>query len=93
MTDYVLFQRDDCHLCDLALRVLAAVPLPDFDSVWIDGDQSLEPRFGDRVPVLQRAADQAELAWPFDVATVRQFLDSPIRTARAIDPDAAQASP
>ncbi len=93
MTEYVLFQRDECHLCDLALRVLADVPLPDFDSVWIDGDGSLQQRWGDRVPVLQRRADQAELNWPFDVVAVRRFLDAPLRMASANATVGAPASP
>ena len=42
----VLFQRDDCHLCDLALEVLAAAHSPEFESVFIDGDASLEERYG-----------------------------------------------
>ncbi len=38
----VLFQRDDCHLCDLALDVLAQARVPDFSSVFIDHDNTLE---------------------------------------------------
>ena len=29
----VLYQRDDCHLCDAALDVLAAAGAPEFESV------------------------------------------------------------
>ena len=70
----VLFQRDDCHLCDLALEVLAAAHSPEFESVFIDGDASLEDRYGARVPVLRAPAAGRELDWPFDVAGVRRFL-------------------
>ena len=74
----VLFQRDDCHLCDLALEVLAAAHSPEFESVFIDGDASLEDRYGARVPVLRDPAAGRELDWPFDVAGVRRFLvDAP----------------
>ena len=69
-----LFQRDDCHLCDLALAELAAARAPDFDSVFIDGDDALEARYGTRIPVLQRDSDGAELDWPFDAAGVAAFL-------------------
>lgn len=68
----VLYQRDDCHLCDLALAVLAEVRAPEFDSVFVDGDDALEARYGERVPVLRRGGD--ELAWPFDAAAVSRFL-------------------
>ena len=74
----VLFQRDDCHLCDLALEVLAVAHSPEFESVFIDGDASLEDRYGARVPVLRAPAAGRELDWPFDVAGVRRFLvDAP----------------
>lgn len=69
-----LYQRDDCHLCDVAMGVLARAGVPEFDSVWIDGDAALESRYGVRVPVLRDEAGGAELAWPFDVAAVRAFL-------------------
>lgn len=68
-----LFQRDDCHLCDLALEVLAAARAPAFESVFIDGDERLEGRYGDRVPVLRDDVDGRELAWPFEAADVVAF--------------------
>ena len=77
-----LFQRDDCHLCDLALEVLATARAPDFESVFIDGDERLEARYGERlearygerIPVLRDEAGGAELDWPFDADAVRRFL-------------------
>lgn len=72
-----LFQRDDCHLCDLALEVLAAARTPDFESVFIDGDAALEARYGERIPVLRDAARDRELDWPFDADAVREFMAPP----------------
>jgi len=69
-----MYQRDDCYLCDAALDVLAAAGVSEFDSVWIDGDQVLEARYGERVPVLRDEDSGVELAWPFDAAAVRGFL-------------------
>jgi hypothetical protein len=69
-----LFQRDDCPLCDAALDVLAEARVPDFETVWIDGDAGLEARYGSRVPVLHDATHGTELDWPFDAAAVREFL-------------------
>jgi hypothetical protein len=71
---YVLYQRDDCHLCDLALAVLAEAGLPEFESVFIDGDDDLERIYGHRVPVLRDLDADVELDWPFDGATVAQQL-------------------
>ncbi|MGY1458942.1 MULTISPECIES: glutaredoxin family protein [unclassified Luteimonas] len=70
----ILFQRDECHLCDLALEVLAAARAPEFESVFIDGDEALEADYGERVPVLRDGADGRELAWPFDAGRLEAFL-------------------
>ena len=48
----ILYQRDNCHLCDLALEVLAQARVPEFESVFIDEDDALEERYGLRVPCL-----------------------------------------
>jgi len=72
-----LFQRDDCPLCDEAYELLAASGVPDFEPVWIDGDAGLEARYGTRVPVLHRDSDGAELDWPFEITSLRAFLQAP----------------
>ena len=66
----ILYQRDDCHLCDLALGVLAEARVPEFESVFIDEDDVLEARYGIRVPVLHRSDTGEELDWPFSVDQV-----------------------
>jgi hypothetical protein len=72
----ILYQRDDCHLCDLALLAMAQAGLSEFDSVFIDGDGELESRFGVRVPVLSGLPADRELDWPFDAATIRAALSA-----------------
>ena len=74
MPALILYQRDDCHLCDLAIEVLAQARAPEFDSVFIDGDDALEARYGARVPVLRDDARGVELDWPFDARRVRDWL-------------------
>ena len=74
MIDLVLYQRDYCHLCDLALAVLAEARAPDFASAWVDDSADLEQRYGTRVPVLRDVRDGRELDWPFDAAAVRAFV-------------------
>jgi len=73
MTSLVLYQRDDCHLCDQALAVLAAARVRALESVFIDGDDQLEQRYGLRVPVLRDGRGR-ELDWPFSPATVSAWL-------------------
>ncbi|WP_222565511.1 glutaredoxin family protein [Novilysobacter antarcticus] len=70
----ILYQRDDCHLCDLALLELAQAAVPDFESVFIDDDADLEKCYGARVPVLLDLATMRELAWPFDADAARRWL-------------------
>jgi Glutaredoxin-like domain (DUF836) len=72
----ILYQRDDCHLCDLALDILASARVPEFESVFIDGDDALEARYGIRVPVLHRSDTGAELDWPFGIERVAAFVRS-----------------
>lgn len=70
---FVLYQRDDCHLCDLALAALAEAACPAFESVFIDDDDRLEARYGHRVPVLA-GPRPPELEWPFGAEAVRAWL-------------------
>ena len=74
LTVLTLFQRDDCHLCDLALAVLAQARAPEFESVFIDGDEVLEARYGERVPVLRDEVRGVELDWPFDSGRLMDWL-------------------
>ena len=76
-----LFQRDECHLCELAWEVLAMAGVSDFDSVFIDGDAALEREFGLRVPVLRvtrpttsAGPSSVDIDWPFDVEQLRRAL-------------------
>lgn len=70
----MLFQRDDCRLCDLAIDVLAQARAPEFSSVFIDDDAALEARYGERVPVLREEESGRELNWPFDAHAVMKFI-------------------
>jgi len=72
----VLYQRDDCHLCDLAIDVLANARVPEFSSVFIDNDNMLEARYGERVPVLREEESGRELGWPFDEQAIQRFLQT-----------------
>lgn len=70
----ILYQRDDCKLCDEAVALLARARAPEFASVWIDDDAALEARYGTRVPVLRDEGSGRELGWPFGVEALRAFL-------------------
>ncbi len=70
---FILYQRDDCHLCDQALAVLAQARVRGLESVFIDEDADLEARYGIRVPVLQDSGGR-ELDWPFDKVQLAEWL-------------------
>ncbi|MGH8110128.1 MAG: glutaredoxin family protein [Arenimonas sp.] len=76
MPDLILFQRDHCHLCELAWEVLAQARVADFESVWIEGDQLLENQYGLRVPVLKHTRSSMELDWPFTAEQVALLMAS-----------------
>ena len=76
MPDLILFQRDHCHLCELAWEVLAQARVADFESVWIEGDRQLENQYGLRVPVLKHTRSSMELDWPFTAEQVALLMAS-----------------
>lgn len=83
----MLYSTLFCRLCEEAEAILhkAGLTAIKFD---IAADESLFEKYGVRIPVLQRADNDAELAWPFDAAAVSRFLkqaqDS--RLQKPIDP-------
>lgn len=58
-----LYQREHCHLCELAQEVLRAAGLS-AHVLDIDSDPELGARYGLRIPVLVYP-DGRELDWPF----------------------------
>lgn len=83
---FLLYQRDDCHLCDLALAVVAQAQLQGFESVFIDEDAVLEAVYGARVPVLCDSARCVELDWPFDPSAVAALAAEPTPKRAAVTP-------
>jgi hypothetical protein len=78
VTALVLYGTSACHLCELAedllLDVQALRPGLQFEKIDIANDDQLIERYGVRIPVLKRLSDGAELGWPFDDFTLREWL-------------------
>lgn len=73
MTEYRLYTRRGCHLCDDAMAVCEEAglrPAP----VDINGDVRLLRAYGDRIPVLRCMETGAELGWPFDADALASFV-------------------
>lgn len=73
----LLYRREECPLCDHAEEALRGAGAEAWEAVEVGWEGPLEERYGTRVPVLVRADNGAELAWPFDAWTVKRFLASP----------------
>ncbi len=87
MTQYILYGTLGCHLCEVAETQLAAllaepqfqeraVAIECVDIADIDDSDELLQRYGERIPVLRRVQDGAELNWPFDEDALRTLLQS-----------------
>ena len=69
-----LYTRPDCHLCELAEDMLDECGVA-WQSVDIESDLSLIRRYGNHIPVLYRADINRELFWPFNAATLKDFVE------------------
>ncbi len=69
----ILYRREHCDLCDMAELLVGQFEFP-VETQWIDQDELLSLRFGERVPVLLREDSGAELDWPFDRFVLARFL-------------------
>lgn len=81
----ILYSTSACHLCEQAEGLLqalqAARPELRWSTVDIAEDDTLFARYGCSIPVLRRAephsatAPARELAWPFDLQGLIDFLE------------------
>lgn len=67
-----------CHLCEVAEQLLVQSVDPQRFAVYqvdIADDEQLLDRYAQTIPVLLDVASGQELLWPFDLATLQQFLN------------------
>ncbi|NNE06687.1 MAG: glutaredoxin family protein [Xanthomonadales bacterium] len=82
MTELILYDRPDCHLCEQASALIHALGAGNHcEQVNIEQDIELVRRYGLRIPVLVRRDSGAELDWPFETAALQRFLEN----AEAVD--------
>ncbi len=57
MTVVTLYTRPGCHLCDEAREVILSVPdsgeMFELSEIDVEGDDELQARFGERIPVVE----------------------------------------
>lgn len=75
MSEYRLYTRPGCHLCDDALEVCREAGLRP-EPMDISGDVGLVRDYGNRIPVLRCVNTGDELGWPFDFDALTRFISS-----------------
>lgn len=80
MPTFILYGTSDCHLCEDAASIVQAVLLAQSKDtltiVDIVNDEILYLRYGMIIPVLEHAATQRSLCWPFDTDAVHNFVSN-----------------
>jgi hypothetical protein len=73
-----LYTTLGCHLCEQAEQMLLAVlpqfPALDLLAIEISDDPALVQRYGLRIPVICLSGATEELGWPFDDASLVDYL-------------------
>lgn len=73
----VFYWTFGCHLCEQAWQMIEAEANTHSLQVEVHdiaGDETLEARYGTRIPVLRWQNKQYELAWPFTTEALQAFL-------------------
>lgn len=74
----LLYHTAGCHLCELAETLVAPVAAArdrPLRRVEIAGEETLEARYGVRIPVLRDPQADREIGWPFTAAEVLALID------------------
>lgn len=76
MPKFVLYSGQNCCLCDDAKALLAqtTINLNQLVEIDVKSDPQIYHHYGARIPVLQNTDVQQELAWPFDLQQLTEFL-------------------
>lgn len=68
-----LYSTTHCHLCEEAITLLDTIKTLNIRVIDISDSQYLTNLYGISIPVLKRADNHLEIAWPFDRNTVIKF--------------------
>ncbi len=78
-SEFVLYGTEGCHLCDEARDLLDLVLSSqggsiDYPYIDIVDDDQLMELYGETIPVIKATHSSAQIGWPFDSATLINFL-------------------
>lgn len=76
MKSYILFTGTDCHLCNVAKQMLnqQSPPQLDVSEINVKVERDFFHEYGARIPVLKSTDSDAELEWPFDEQSLKEFI-------------------
>jgi hypothetical protein len=76
MSRFIFYSGQQCCLCDDALALLAQTDIRDSQLTKIDvkSDPQIYHLYGAIIPVLVNANNQQELAWPFELSQLIEFV-------------------
>ena len=76
MKSYILFTGTDCHLCDVAKQMLRqhSQSALDISEINVKVERDFFHEYGARIPVLKNTDNNAELEWPFDEQSLKEFI-------------------
>lgn len=70
------FTGEQCCLCDQAQNLVSQLQSKhiEFIKVNVRQDPDTYHLYGARIPVLKKHCDATELAWPFDLLQLKEFV-------------------
>ncbi|MEK6648740.1 MAG: glutaredoxin family protein [Actinomycetota bacterium] len=72
-----VYSRHGCHLCDVAFETLTSLQGEldfDLEKLFIDGDEELEKKYGEQIPVIQIDGEHHDF-WRVDPDRFRSSLE------------------
>ena len=76
MAKFILYSGQQCCLCDDAQALLAQtnVESSQIKKINVKSDPHIYHLYGARIPVLVDTTTQQELAWPFELSQLTEFV-------------------
>ena len=74
-TTFELYSTDGCHLCEIAVQLVAQLNKMDqVQVIDIVDDEQLVAKYGTIIPVLRCQSTAKEINWPFDLEQLSEFM-------------------
>ncbi|GAA3920628.1 glutaredoxin family protein [Litoribacillus peritrichatus] len=79
--EFLLYTTEGCHLCDVAVQVIASVI--DLNEVFVElvdiaegqDAETMIRTYGERIPVFQHVLTGKEIGWPFEQTQLLAWLE------------------